>query len=176
MTPSFLAAVVLLCAIRWVSGDPCGSVIHGLSSPMRPSGFLMSNGTEASKPMHCSATASVGNLPPQCCCDLGNSLTKCFPNIIIAGAQKSGSTALFSYMLFHPQFAPASRKDVHILDKPVMWKHEPVHAAHSYLLYFSNFNGSKVRQWLTQRVFLDGGQSPLHFLFSGSDAPMLCDS
>jgi hypothetical protein len=41
----------------------------------------------------------------------------CFPSSIIAGAQKSGTTALFAYMLQHPQFLAPLAKEVHMFDK-----------------------------------------------------------
>jgi hypothetical protein len=34
----------------------------------------------------------------------------------MVGAQKSGSTALLGQMLFHPQFVPPRRKELHYFD------------------------------------------------------------
>jgi hypothetical protein len=41
----------------------------------------------------------------------------CFPSVIIAGSQKSGTTALFGYLLHHPNFQPSIRKEVHYFDR-----------------------------------------------------------
>ena len=41
----------------------------------------------------------------------------CFPSLVIAGSQKSGTTALFSYLLFHDAVIPARRKEVHFFDR-----------------------------------------------------------
>ena len=41
----------------------------------------------------------------------------CLPSLVIVGAQKSGSTALFSFFLRHPQVRPALRKELHFFDR-----------------------------------------------------------
>ena len=41
----------------------------------------------------------------------------CLPSLLIAGAQKSGSTALTGYLLTHPNFAASVRKEVHYFDR-----------------------------------------------------------
>jgi hypothetical protein len=41
----------------------------------------------------------------------------CFPSVVIAGSQKSGTTALFGYLLHHPNFQPSIRKEVHYFDR-----------------------------------------------------------
>jgi hypothetical protein len=41
----------------------------------------------------------------------------CLPSLVIAGAQKAGSTALFGYLLAHPGVAPAARKETHFFDR-----------------------------------------------------------
>jgi len=41
----------------------------------------------------------------------------CLPSIIVAGAQKSGTTALIGYLLSHPAYRPSIRKEVHYFDK-----------------------------------------------------------
>lgn len=38
------------------------------------------------------------------------------PNVIIIGAQKSGTSSLFSYLVQHPQIRGSSRKEVHFFD------------------------------------------------------------
>ena len=38
------------------------------------------------------------------------------PNFIIIGAQKSGTSSLFSYLAQHPQLLPSSNKEVHYFD------------------------------------------------------------
>lgn len=41
----------------------------------------------------------------------------CLPSLVIAGVQKAGTTALFGYLLHHPSFLNAARKEVHYFDK-----------------------------------------------------------
>jgi hypothetical protein len=38
------------------------------------------------------------------------------PDFVILGAQKAGTTSLYSYLCRHPQVAPATRKEVHYFD------------------------------------------------------------
>ncbi|MGA9381532.1 MAG: sulfotransferase [Phormidium sp.] len=38
------------------------------------------------------------------------------PTFIIVGAQKSGTTSLYQYLIQHPQIVPASQKEVHFFD------------------------------------------------------------
>jgi hypothetical protein len=60
---------------------------------------------------------------PQCCCRYSRLPRKgssspsfwefaCLPSFVIVGAQKSGSSALFGYMLRHPSVLPSRRKEV----------------------------------------------------------------
>ena len=51
----------------------------------------------------------------QRCCRL-KGLLVCLPNLVIIGAQKGGSTALHSYLLFHPNLAPGNKKELHMFD------------------------------------------------------------
>ena len=65
-----------------------------------------------------------GPVRPQCCCVLRpapqqDEQTICLPTFAIVGSQKSGSTALFTYMLFHRHFEPPKRKELHFFDKVV---------------------------------------------------------
>ena len=76
---------------------------------------------------------------PQCCCyahDYTDLVTKtslmtdidryaqshnrslrCLPSVMIIGAQKSGTTALMSFLAFHPNFAPPAVKEAHFFDR-----------------------------------------------------------
>jgi len=40
----------------------------------------------------------------------------CFPNIVIMGSQKTGTTALHSFLMLHPQIRWPNRKELHIFD------------------------------------------------------------
>lgn len=42
--------------------------------------------------------------------------SRCLPNTIIVGAQKSGTTSLFSYLTQHPAIQGSCRKEVHYFD------------------------------------------------------------
>lgn len=39
------------------------------------------------------------------------------PTFLILGAQRSGTTSLFEYLMEHPQFAPPIRKELHFFDR-----------------------------------------------------------
>jgi hypothetical protein len=41
----------------------------------------------------------------------------CFPSVVVAGVQKAGTTALFGYLLHHPHFLPAAKKELHFFDR-----------------------------------------------------------
>jgi hypothetical protein len=38
------------------------------------------------------------------------------PSVLIIGAQKSGTTSLFNYLVRHPDVLPSLRKEVHYFD------------------------------------------------------------
>ncbi|QTA90752.1 sulfotransferase domain-containing protein [Desulfonema magnum] len=40
------------------------------------------------------------------------------PNFILIGAQKSGTTSLYSYLIQHPRITPGYKKEVHFFDNP----------------------------------------------------------
>jgi hypothetical protein len=61
---------------------------------------------------------------------------RCLPHAIIAGSQKSGSTALFSHLLLHPHFAPPTKKELHFFDR--------VANLQSYLTALPAWDSSKV--------------------------------
>ena len=52
---------------------------------------------------------------------------KCFPNFIIAGAQKGGTTTLQTILSFHPKLRTSKRKEVHF------WDFETTYRRKSYL-------------------------------------------
>jgi hypothetical protein len=61
--------------------------------------------------------ASPAGTPIQCCCDVaGEEHQRCLPHVIIAGAQKSGTTALYGHLLLHPMFQGSVRKELHFFD------------------------------------------------------------
>lgn len=61
----------------------------------------------------------------QCCCmrqfgsapKLGEPQFTCLPTLVIAGAQKAGTTALVGYLLYHPEVRISKRKELHIFDQ-----------------------------------------------------------
>jgi hypothetical protein len=122
---------VFLCA----QSDSCGVIT--LNDPSKyPRGFLTGAKVPQTRDIACAEIASVNHLPSQCCCHIGNGVFRCLPHIIIAGAQKSGSTALFGYFLHHPEFGAPSRKEIHSFDKATRWKADPLLTLHNYLLSF----------------------------------------
>ena len=42
---------------------------------------------------------------------------RCLPVLLVVSAQKSGTTALMGYLLFHPGFAAPQRKEAHFFDR-----------------------------------------------------------
>ena len=42
--------------------------------------------------------------------------SRCLPHFIVIGAQKAGTTSLFSYLAQHPHLFPSYRKEVHFFD------------------------------------------------------------
>ncbi|HBE53503.1 MAG TPA: sulfotransferase, partial [Cyanobacteria bacterium UBA11369] len=52
-------------------------------------------------------------------------------DFIIIGAQKSGTTSLYNYLIQHPQVVPARTKEVHYFDlnfdKGIEWYQEQFH-------------------------------------------------
>ena len=95
------------------------------------------------EPISCELRPSAGGLPDQCCCGPVAGAWRCLPHVIIAGAQKSGSTALFGYLTLHPQFVPPSRKELHSFDSP-QWA-DVQFALSSYLREFPEYNPAQVR-------------------------------
>lgn len=84
----------------------------------------------------------------QCCCgrDLAAGPVTCLPAVIVAGAQKGGTTALFGHLLLHPLFRPPSRKELHAFDVgATRWRVDPVSALATYLSYFPHHVNGTVR-------------------------------
>lgn len=52
----------------------------------------------------------------RCICENEQAVRKLLPSFFIIGSQKSGSTALIGYFLFHPKFIPQRRKEGHLFD------------------------------------------------------------
>lgn len=91
----------------------------------------------------CAELESALSMPPQCCCRVAN-LTSCLPRVIIAGAQKSGSTALFGHLLLHPNFSASKRKELHSFDKPRNWQKDENMVLRAYMQQFEPYNPMKV--------------------------------
>ncbi|KAH9257064.1 hypothetical protein BASA81_004885 [Batrachochytrium salamandrivorans] len=52
----------------------------------------------------------------RCCQFTSEPFWYCLPNLVIAGSQKSGTTALFSHLMLHPEILPGSKKEFHLFD------------------------------------------------------------
>lgn len=91
-------------------------------------GFRDLSKTAADNPGQCSSTSEHNDSlvvehednNSSCVSQYPGALTVCdrAPYFVILGAQKAGSTALYSYITQHPSVAPALRKETHFLD----WK------------------------------------------------------
>jgi hypothetical protein len=93
----------------------------------------------------CKSFAATGLVPSRCCCGFPGDTPTCLPSLVVMGAQKSGSTALFGYFLFHPQISPAKRKEVHFFDRS--FRASPQRAdAKTYLMNFREMKLNMVRR------------------------------
>ena len=54
--------------------------------------------------------------PPGIQADLHSGNVTCFPSVVVIGAQKAGSTALYAYLSLHPQFRSTVTKEMHLFD------------------------------------------------------------
>ncbi|KAH9255566.1 hypothetical protein BASA81_006396 [Batrachochytrium salamandrivorans] len=52
----------------------------------------------------------------QCCEFITPGRVTCLPNLVVLGSQKAGTTALFSYLLLHPQVRTGPKKELHLYD------------------------------------------------------------
>ena len=53
----------------------------------------------------------------QCCCWLGEGAFSCLPSVVVVGAQKAGTTALFSMLAQHPWIGITRFKEMHFFNK-----------------------------------------------------------
>ena len=53
----------------------------------------------------------------QCCCWLGEGAFSCLPSVVVVGAQKAGTTALFSMLAQHPWVGITRFKEMHFFNK-----------------------------------------------------------
>lgn len=65
--------------------------------------------------LHCFPVATPHPTYKQQCCDVEGQVT-CLPNVIVLGSQKAGTTALFSYLLLHPEIRTGAKKEMHLFD------------------------------------------------------------
>ncbi|WP_099025096.1 sulfotransferase domain-containing protein [Mycolicibacterium palauense] len=76
------------------------------------------------------------------------------PNFVIIGAQKAGTTSLYSYLTRHPDIKPALRKEVHFFD---------LHYSRGLNWYLGHFPTSRSQYYIT-------GEATPYYLFH-PDAP-----
>jgi hypothetical protein len=136
------ALVFVALVVAHAAGDgPCGPGILSQalvsSEGHQPVPAQRSNWT-------CKPFDAGVNLPPRCCCNSPGETPTCLPSLVIIGAQKSGSTALFGYFLFHPQISPAKRKEVHFFDRNFRVVHQRADAK-TYLMSFHEMKTNMVR-------------------------------
>ena len=65
-------------------------------------------------------------------------------DFVIAGAQKSGTSALDAYLREHPEICMATRKEVHFFDRDEHFRSENV----DYSVYLANFDQASARRLL----------------------------
>lgn len=76
------------------------------------------NGTRSRCTWHVTPSRTPGDR--QCCCEEGpvrGGGLVCLPYFFIIGAQKSGTTALFSYMIRSSNVLPSKTKEIHFFDR-----------------------------------------------------------
>ncbi len=136
--------LLLVALLPLVASTACGPAL-----PHASGGFKVEKDKVTAEPrkLECRLMDSEGALPSQCCCssEQNSSFIRCLPQAIIAGAQKSGSTALFGYFLMHPQFNVPQRKELHSFDNSNRWRREPIPALQAYLSSFKEYNPKKVK-------------------------------
>ena len=88
-----------------LAADPRGTPVNGSASVI-----LMATPLGSNDKLQQQLARSNGAVPVP-------PLFTCLPSLVIVGAQKSGSTALFSHLLAHPQVRPALRKELHYFDR-----------------------------------------------------------
>ena len=70
------------------------------------------------------------------------------PDFIIIGAQRSGTTSLYRYLISHPEIRSASRKEVHFFDVN-FWRGQNWYRAHFPFDVSSSMLGKGERSWIT---------------------------
>jgi hypothetical protein len=134
------AALAAVCLVALA--DRCGTALDKL----HPSVSGSTSGTAHPFDVTCETLPSNGGLPSQCVCTStgpGSSFRRALPHIVIVGAQKSGSTALFGHLLFHPNFATPKRKELHSFDHVKPWQQDIRMALNTYLRSFEEYSPTK---------------------------------
>jgi hypothetical protein len=144
--PVRVSLFALLAAVFAVSAaDRCGPALDKL----HPQAAASNAGTAHPFDLTCETLHSTASLPSQCVCTStgpGSPFRRSLPHIVIVGAQKSGSTALFGHLLFHPNFATPKRKELHSFDHVKPWQQDIRMALNTYLRSFEDYRPSKVRK------------------------------
>ena len=81
---------------------------------------------------HCWEAAARGSKGSQTCCTAKSGKASCLPKFIVAGTQKSGSTALTMLLDEHPHVIMSDVKEVHFFDTPPKY----AKGIESYLRHF----------------------------------------
>lgn len=92
---------------------------------------------------------------------------KCLPNFIVAGTQKSGSTALSAYLLAHPQVSMGRSKEVHFFDKPIPLGLLP------YLINFASVDGTSGMGLLDEKALSEFANLYMQSKKSGEEGAVL---
>jgi hypothetical protein len=129
--PPFLA-VAMYAALVFYSGrvddsprdfhealSPAPFNLHGAAPRVLA---LAENATNGSPQKYCSVVApGLPSVPPfeqKCCLRKNGNFYSCLPSFIVAGAQKSGTTALAVLLDAHPSISMSAVKEPHFFDDP----------------------------------------------------------
>ena len=90
------------------------SLAPSVSRPCFPDPESVGAGSRS--PWECTWHTAGLRATPVCCCR-NKLFTRCLPSVVQIGAQKAGTTALVAYLLQHPDYVHANRKETHHFDR-----------------------------------------------------------
>lgn len=163
--------------------DQAAPVLANIDAPALSGACGPSLRPELNSPWPCEweapATRRPVTVPQQCCCNV-NGTTKCQPHLIVIGAQKAGTTALYSHMLMRPDFEAPPYKEIESLGRNsfninhylhIMPKHSPgkftLDASPGYMV--GPLVADRIRDWFPHVRLIAMVRDPVERLFSEYD-------
>ena len=120
--PSTRTAVSRLLPAPYLCG-PEPETLRAMRRVRRVNGTFVAVDGDASlrhEVLRCGWEHAVGAVPSQCCCGFeADGLKKCFPHVIVVGAQKAGTTAVLGHLLTRDDFERAATKEIGCVQPPL---------------------------------------------------------